>query len=585
MFWIAWIKCLVVFCCLIFFCLPVFAINSRFSYNPSDNPPSSCVVFYFKGDSQQRLCSGDIVSKNKLLTAGYCALKADEDAVVRCSDQDQRELLVKGQLVHPLYTEGVSPFDQALLQVESDFFTFEPALLPKNDSEIYSLMEGECAAFGYGLDSFKNSGSFLGTPVLVDINSSLGFEIGVIGSLFPVEKGDRSGGLFCRNNSRDKQDKWIRVATLSQISDIDGERVALAAPLVRPIVNWIERYLEEELPRVASFRGTRSLRELPLEEMETPEECISRLVIEVASDSTGGLEQILETEIVHQCGLELSQEFLNPLLEKHRRNQPEPTRHSISHQEIEEIRRFIKQQIEISRRGISRLGIDPDLYCSYNEYYKYTPCGRCELEFMSCLSQLQQYELASNRNIIKSHCVYGFTSCLNELRRGVSRVQDLHNACVEVIKRLPQTFKTRKAAYEQFGEQTWACMKDRRSRFLERGEWLLEVVTNIYMKNAIQIFNYYSKDSERCEQIIKRAVSFSSYLTDNLPQIISEQCQSVRGLINNEIMDYNECASRLEAEGKGEREVAAECVLSNLNLPSFENFKLWFLLKWDRLVL
>ena len=207
------------------------------------------------------------MSKDKFLIAAHCALKAGESAIVRClhpilncsfvlgesstfrcSESVQTDFPVKGQLIHPYYTdkEDINPFEHALLQIDSDFVDFEPALLPKNDDEMYSLMEeGACVAFGYGR-SFDGHGLyFRGGPVLVIPDRSLGFEMVQITrrSHFKVQGGDSGGGVFCRNNNYENPDQWIRIATISH----GGSDIGVAAPLSLPIVNWIKEHLETEL--------------------------------------------------------------------------------------------------------------------------------------------------------------------------------------------------------------------------------------------------------------------------------------------------------------------------------------------------
>ena len=563
MFWTVHIK-LVVFFYLMFFCLPAFAINALVYYESSNNPPSSCMVLYFEGDKRlPNLCSGDIIGKDKLLTAGHCAVKAGETAVVRCPNLDQREWLVKGQLIHPLYPgiEKSSPFDHALLQVESDFLNFKPAPLPQNDEEMYSLLEGECAIFGYGLDFFGNSGTLLSAPILAGSNSSLSFEMFVtIGGPSYVEEGDSGGGLFCRDSNPDS--KWIRIATLSQISDLDGKRIMIAAPLSRPIINWIERSLETELPPVASFRGTPPIEEVPIEEMETEEECTLRLLQTAASDSTGQLEQFLEAEILHQCGLTVSQESLNPLLEKHR-NQTAPLGNDVSFHGIEESRKFAKQS----------LGNYFDLFC-HQENYVDTPCGECESDLERCLSEAQEYTSSDKQ---EEYCTEDFRDCIDDVEYDlddmVYEFAEFYDGCTKINL---ISFVTKKAAYENPGVRILNCMTAFAGS-MGRSYRSLSMTMITVVNNSKERLNYYSLDSEQCVQIIRTAASYSSYLTDNLSKITSEQCQPVLGFpnSNNEAMDYNECASRLEGEGKSEREVAVECVLSNLDLSALENFKLW----------
>ena len=558
---------LAIFLYLMFFCLPTFAINALLYYEPSENPSSSCMVLYFKGNEPwHNLCSGDIVGKDKFLTAGHCAVKAGETAVVRCPNQDQREWLVKGQLIHPLYPgiDESSPFDHALLQVESDFLNFEPVRLPQNDEEMYSLLEGECAIFGYGLDSFGNSGTLLGAPISADHNSSLGFEIfGAIGGPSYAEGGDSGGGLFCRDSNLDS--KWVRIATLSQISDLNGQRITAAAPLSRPIVNWIERSLETEFPPVASFQEIPPIATVPVEEMETAEECTLRLVQAAVSDSTGQLEQLLEAEILHQCGPTVSPESLNPLLAKYR-PQTEQQREQIHLLEIKNSRSFI----------IEKIGT-PNWYCP-QEYYEHTYCMECEVYLEDCLLDIDE-EDGKERKWKKIHCERDFQWCINRIERGISDMESFFEECSESIKR-HTSFKTRKEAYEQPVERLLIgfCMHTQINQIDRWGKRnLIKNLTVHFMENVKPELNYYSSNPAQCEQILKNAALYSDHLADNLPQITSEQCQPVLGFpnSNNKAMDYNECASRLEGEGKSEREVAAECVLSNLDLPALEDFKLW----------
>ena len=189
-----------------------------------------------------------------------------------------------------------------------------------------------------------------------------------------------------------------------------------------------------ELPPVAGFRETPPLHTVPVEEMETSEDCLTRLVREVASNSNSGSEQISETElkqvltaeITYQCNLKVSQEFLNPLFEeqkslwkqqqqliKEQENRQEQQPQLINyanHWEITDYRNVIKRKL--GNHNIK-------MYCS--GHYESTVCGICELDLANCLSQAKHN---------KKRCEYFFADCIDEVKKGIDRIHEVYQRCI-----------------------------------------------------------------------------------------------------------------------------------------------------------
>ena len=295
------------------------AVRSVIYFNQSMNPDSSCAVIY-KSSRGGRLCSGDIVGRDKLLTTAHCAPMIDETVIIRC--RNQREMIVKGYLAHPRYRHSkAKPFDHALLQTESDF-SLTKVRLPKNGRETQVLAEhGNCAIFGYGLNSGRENPSLFGGPVDLALNSSLGFPLAVFGKFSKIDNGDSGGGLFCLlPGYAPHPEHWIRTATLSQSGHFpEGAEVGTAALLFDPILEWIRKSIDEDLPLVPGFSPTVDLQTADPDDMESSEECVSRLIAEAACIRSGNYIEALTAEINFQCGREESPDFLLSLLENKRK--------------------------------------------------------------------------------------------------------------------------------------------------------------------------------------------------------------------------------------------------------------------------
>ena len=273
----------------------------------SENPASSCAVIHENGEGGSRLCSGNIVGRDKLLTAAHCAPEPDETAIIRCSDQ--RERLVQGYLIHPLYHPSkdfdYAGFDLALLQAESDFAA-PPARLPKKGEAALLIERGVCSIFGYGLNSSGGAGELLGAPVIASLNSSFFFQTAVFtngGGGSAMGRGDSGGGLFCRSSKAGGPDSWIQTAALSQIANFpDGSEIGTAALLSESVLEWIIRNIDRDFPLAPNFTPTVALQTAPADSMEPPEECLLRLTKEAICHSRLSAEALAD-EIRWQCGI------------------------------------------------------------------------------------------------------------------------------------------------------------------------------------------------------------------------------------------------------------------------------------------
>ena len=298
----------------------VSAVRSEFYLVQARNPDSSCVVIFHKNDSNNRLCSGDIVGRDKLLTAAHCIPTTDETAIIRCRNQ---KMIVKGYLAHPRYrVSKFTPFDYALLQTESDFFALMKVRLPKNGEEVQVLMEhGNCAIFGYGFNSEGMGFSLFGGSIDLELNSSLGFQLAVFSGPSISSQGDSGGGLFCLlPGYTPHPDHWIRIATLSQTGRLPGGgELGTAALLSDSILEWIRESIDKDLPLVSGFSPTVDLQTVDPDDMESSEECVLRLVAEAACIHSVNYMEALTAEITFQCGREESPDFLLSLLENSRK--------------------------------------------------------------------------------------------------------------------------------------------------------------------------------------------------------------------------------------------------------------------------
>ena len=206
---------------------PVFSSVGPLFMN--NNPGFSCALVYLdEDDNIMGLCSGEIVGRNWFLTAGHCK-DTTYTSVVFCPHSSYREFYPVAQIItHPNYREDGTPYDQALVRVRYGL-PYHPVSLPKNASEVNSLLEKECAVFGYGLDSSGELGTLVG--ISAEFNDAIFVEnmVGLDSSAKP-RVGGSGAGLLCREKG---QNKWIRVGTISQTE------IGFNAALFSSSLNWI----------------------------------------------------------------------------------------------------------------------------------------------------------------------------------------------------------------------------------------------------------------------------------------------------------------------------------------------------------
>ena len=310
------------------------AVLSTGAFDQSKIPGSVCAVIFENENGATALCTGDIVARDKILTAAHCVLppKADETVFVRCQDQNQSKMVrVKGYAAHPLFPvypveQESSPYDHALLQVDSDFDLerLGKIRLPKSKGEAMVLAaQGNCAIFGYGVNSKGEAFSLSGGPVKPVINSSLGFPLAVFDGPAMVGTGDSGGGLFCLPHGKTGPDNWIQTAVLSQTFRLTkgAPDMGTAALLSDSVLAWIEKFIDGDLPAAPGYLPEITLQTADIEDMETSERCIARLVGTAARAciAADAVMNSLADEIFYQCGRNESHEFLHSLLEQGRR--------------------------------------------------------------------------------------------------------------------------------------------------------------------------------------------------------------------------------------------------------------------------
>ena len=305
----------------------VSAVFSSRYFDSSRNPASACAVIFSGDNGDTRLCTGDIVARDKILTAAHCVLLPKAETVtVHC--QGQREMMVKGYSVYPLFRlpSGKlqpTPYDHALLQTESDFdlanmTNLRKVRLPKSGREAEDLLEkGDCAIFGYGVNSKGKSSSLLGGSVKPEFSSSFDFPLAVFEGPSMPGVGDSGGGLFCLPSGKTHPDNRTRIATVSQtVYFLTGKTVGVAALFSDSILEWIERAIDKDLPLVPGFSPTVELQTKDLKDMESSEQCVTRLVANASANCiSNAMIDMAVDEIIYQCGGSRSPEHLRSLLE------------------------------------------------------------------------------------------------------------------------------------------------------------------------------------------------------------------------------------------------------------------------------
>ena len=203
-------------------------------YVPEDShmPPAACAIIFYRGsyydptlDNWDERCSGTIISKRQVLTAGHCAeyLKKNNDLGVNvlCPSDSSfwgREAKVKA--VHPDYVQidsaPVANHDIAVLEVSQDF-KIPPIALAQSKEEIDELLKSpeECVMFGFGKDNTGDYGNFHGAklqmlPYNPALNRLFGPQVFYSGGngTNRATHGDSGGPVLCKK----ADGAWIQVA-------------------------------------------------------------------------------------------------------------------------------------------------------------------------------------------------------------------------------------------------------------------------------------------------------------------------------------------------------------------------------------
>lgn len=218
-----------------------YAVVSDMLYE-EELPIFSCAVIFTKEDKVTSLCSGDVISENRLLTAARC-VEEELPAFILCPDKQGYKVI--DTQIAPNYLQN-DHSDHALLQIDSSFTSIEPVQLPENHTQIDELLtKGSCRIFSYGLNAEGTEGNLLG--INVEFNGA-DFGPGTVGlgSSSDLRPGDNGSGLICRIKDTDP---YIRIGTVSKTET----GFAKADLLSTESLEWLGDHIFAELCEKADF--------------------------------------------------------------------------------------------------------------------------------------------------------------------------------------------------------------------------------------------------------------------------------------------------------------------------------------------
>jgi V8-like Glu-specific endopeptidase len=206
-----------------------FAIKGNY-LNDREFPENVCRIGFFpQGENThpQEICSGTVIAKNRVLTAGHCDVNIEHnpDVYVACGPATlisawSTANKVKGHSRSPHYTPAGKMHDAAVFEVEGQFEHATPVQLETSLQQQADLTADltKCRVFGFGKDNLDRLGVSHGIEFEPQSTSEAPPEAIVTGPN-RAAPGDSGGPVLCPSGS-----SWIQVAvTISIPADSHDE--------------------------------------------------------------------------------------------------------------------------------------------------------------------------------------------------------------------------------------------------------------------------------------------------------------------------------------------------------------------------
>ena len=207
-------------------------------------PDAICKIEYVMNVSPaEEICTGTLVEKNKILTAGHCEIEAQQFAnknnwkiVNRIASCEQGKVTASiTKTSTPKYLDLGTDNDRAILTL-SNKLDIKPVRISFDEKEVLSLLSNPstCSLFGYG---YKDD--VLGKPssVILKLSDDINSPVDVSDSIIwmdhstSAEPGDSGGPLLCKS----PQGEWVQVGI--SVTPFSQEQLLLHN------VDWLKKNL------------------------------------------------------------------------------------------------------------------------------------------------------------------------------------------------------------------------------------------------------------------------------------------------------------------------------------------------------